>query len=293
MTSSPQPLSVVIPAFNEAEGIADLLRRTHQALTDIPGLTFEIIVVDDGSRDGTPERVPPDLATVLRHPKNYGYGRSLQTGIANARHQLIGIIDADSTYDPRDFARMLPLMQIFDMVVGRRKIKQQSMAVLFLRLVLQFLLWFFSGTHSPDANSGLRIFRKDLAIRGRSLFSQKFSFTTSLTFYASLTHQFVEYIPIEYHQRTGVSKVRHLRDSIRTFFLIMSMALVYQPVKCFMSHALLTVVGLSVLISIQTTIGFELAIGLMIAWSVAALIIALSFLGFILGKIYEQNYPPR
>lgn len=257
------------------------------------GLPFEIIVVDDGSSDKTADNVPVDKCLLLRHPQNYGYGRSLLMGINKARYPFIGIVDADSTYDPEIFRRMIPLMDIYDMVIGARKINEKSRVVSFLRLVLKLMLKFLGNHDSLDPNSGIRIFKKSLVEKGGHLFSKGFSFSTSLTFFAALNHQFIEYIPIEYGDRTGVSKVRHLRDSIRTFFLVISMSLIYQPIKCFAGLLALVVSGFSGLLLIKKHLERETFIGFVFSLGVSVLTIGYSFLAFILGKIYVDSIAKR
>ena len=282
-------ISIIIPAYNEENAIAGTVERTREVFSSYPGLPFEIIVVDDGSSDNTAANVPVDKCLLLQHPQNYGYGRSLLLGINRARYPFIGIIDADSTYDPQIFRRMIPAMDIYDMVIGSRKLTNQSRVVSLMRKTLKALLYFFGDHASADPNSGIRIFRKSLVESGGHLFSKGFSFSTSLTFFAALNHQFIEYIPIEYGDRTGVSKVRHLRDSIKTFFLVISMSLIYRPIKCFACLLLLFVFGTGLLASIKTRLKQETFLGLIFSFGVGILVLGLSFLAFIQGKIYEHT----
>ena len=281
--------SVVIPAFNEENAIEDTVNKCYEVLNSVEGLPFEIIVVNDGSKDKTAERVPLDKCTLINHPKNYGYGRSLYLGIQKAQYPYIGIIDADSTYDANDFKRMIPLMDVYDMVIGKRKLTNQSKTVSLMRKTLKGLIYFFSEHYSEDPNSGLRIFKKSLVEYGGHLFSKRFSFSTSLTFFAALNFQFIEYIPIEYGDRTGVSKVRHLRDSIRTFILILTMALIYRPLKCFSCLTILFISFVMALFTVRKKMNsdsFNVWIQLL---SIATLNTAMSFLAFIMGKSYVDQ----
>lgn len=281
-------ISIVIPAYNEEKSIAGTVEKTHAVFSSFPGLPFEIIVVDDGSTDKTAANIPHDKCRFFQHPKNYGYGRTLLLGIGRAQYPYIGIIDADNTYDPEIFRQMIPAMDIYDMVIGARQIKSQKMIVILLRKLLKFLLYFFGNHISIDPNSGIRIFKKALVDHGGHLFSKGFSFSTSLTFFAALNHQFIEYIPIEYGERTGVSKVKHLRDSIRTFFLIISMSLIYRPVKCFSSLLALFIAGVTMLVSLKDRLEKETFLGFMFSLGISVLTLAISFLAFIQGKIYEH-----
>jgi hypothetical protein len=183
---------------------------------------------------------------------------------------------------------MIPLMEVFDMVVGVRDMKniKQSLLVKILRLFLKTMVMYFSENSSPDPNSGLRVFKKEIVLKGKDLFSLKFSFSTSLTFFAHLTNLFVEYIPIKYHSRIGYSKVHHVRDSLRVLILIISMALIYKPLKCFFLHAAISVMGLLVLFSFQSMLDFKTLLMIGVAWIVLMLFFALGYVSFILSQIY-------
>ncbi len=282
-------ISIVIPAYNEENAIQSVVERTYKHLRDIKGLKFEIIVVDDCSSDNTLLKIPRNLCKLLKHPKNYGYGRSLLTGINNAAFPYIGIIDADNTYDPEYFSKFIPAMDIYDMVIGCRKIQDQSPVVATMRKVLKELLFFFSEHRSLDPNSGMRIFKKSLVTKGGHLFSKRFSFSTSLTFFAALNHQFIEYIPIEYHDRTGHSKVRHFRDSLRTFWLVMSMALIYKPIKCFYSLGGANLAMTAIIMSMRHRLSSKTYYSILFSWLSSVFLVASSFFAFISGKNYEQT----
>jgi len=280
-------LSVIIPAYNEERAIGAVVKSVFDALTGKLQGPLEVIVVDDGSTDGTATAVPPE-AMLVRHPKNTGYGRSLLSGIDRASHDLIAIIDADGTYDPREFEEMLPLTGMYDMIIGARRIEKQTIFVKALRLLLRSIILYFTGHHSPDPNSGMRLFRRDIVTSGRELFSLKFSFSTSLTVYSCMTNRFVSYVPIGYGDRTGISKVRHVRDSLRTFFLILSMGLMFRPGHCIFAQAILFLLG-GAFLAMFGLIGpgfWGIATG--ITWIVLHLTVLAAFQAYIMSRLYER-----
>ncbi|HNW33677.1 MAG TPA: glycosyltransferase family 2 protein [Candidatus Ozemobacteraceae bacterium] len=282
-----QGISVIIPACNEEKAVGAVVKAVFDAFSGQVQGPLEVIVVDDGSTDGTAAAVPPE-AILVRHPKNAGYGRSLLTGIDRASHDLIAIIDADGTYDPKEFRAMLPLTEMYDMIIGVRHIEKQTVFVKALRLLLRSIIMYFTGHRSPDPNSGMRIFRRSIVTSGRDLFSLKFSFSTSLTVYSCMTNRFVEYVPITYGDRTGISKVRHVRDSLRTFFLILSMALMHRPGHCMLAQMLLFLLGGAVLACIGVIgPGFWGMVAGM-TWIIVHLTVLAAFQAYIMSRLYER-----
>jgi len=203
------------------------------------GVPVEIIVVDDGSTDGT-ARVLEGLAqknerlTVLRHPRNKGYGAALKTGFARAKHEVVVITDADGTYPEHKIGELLACIDDgAEMAVGARIGADVNIplarrpAKAFLRGLASYL----AGTEIPDLNSGLRAMRRDLVMRYRPILPQGFSFTTTITL-ASLTNDHrVDYVTIDYKKRAGRSKIRPIRDTLGFTSLIVRTVLYFNPLK--------------------------------------------------------------
>jgi glycosyltransferase involved in cell wall biosynthesis len=229
-------ISVVIPALNEQEEIGRTVARVREVLSGSGIGAYEVVVVDDGSRDETGARAAAAGAVVLRHPHNVGYGRSLKDGIASARYDTIIINDADGTYPIEAIPDLLARYnEGFDMVVGARSGKhyRESLIKMPLRRLLRFIVEFTAGRSIPDINSGLRIFRRATALQYFDHLCDTFSFTTSMTLAYMMTGKFVAYVPIDYNKRVGKSKVKLLRDSMKTLQYIVEAAIYYDPLKMF------------------------------------------------------------
>lgn len=234
-------ISVVVPAYNEEEAIAPTVAAIRAMLDGAGWTEGEIVVVDDGSTDATAERAAAAGARVVRHPANAGYGRSLKDGILAAKHDLIAITDADGTYPIDRIPGLAAKVEAgFDMAVGARQGEAYRESALKhpLRLLLKFLVEFTAGQKVPDPNSGLRVFRRRDIVEHFPALSQGFSFTTSATLAYMSTGKHVVYEPIPYAKRIGVTKVRLMRDSLRTLQFIVQAILFHNPLKLFLCAAL-------------------------------------------------------
>lgn len=244
-------LTVVIPAYNEAGAIRPTVDELA-ATMDGSGLDHEIIVVDDGSTDGTSEAVRelearhPAVRLVV-HPRNRGYGAALKSGIRAATADVVAITDADGTYPnerlPELYQRLVDTSA--DMVVGSRTgahvhiplIRRPAKA--FLRWLAQYL----SGHAIPDLNSGLRVMRKEPIVERFNLVSDGFSFTTTTLLALQARNHPVEWVPIDYHQRTGASKIRPIHDTLNFLVLILRVCVYFEPLKVFAPPAALLALG--------------------------------------------------
>ena len=253
--------SVVIPAMNEADSVGPVVRQIAVTMEGT-GQPFEIIVVDDGSTDETAQRAREAGATVLQHPQNQGYGAGLKSGIARAQFDRIIITDADGTYPIDRIPDLMAEADRYDMVVGARQGKyyRESLFKEPARLMFGSLASWVTGTPIPDVNSGLRVFRTSLARQYFHVISQGFSFTTTITLAALSNGYFVKYVPIDYHQRVGRSKVKLLRDIPRTTQILLQAVVYYNPIKLFLAFALLSL-GLAVLFWLAFALTRSTALG--------------------------------
>ncbi|MBE7444063.1 MAG: glycosyltransferase family 2 protein [Planctomycetia bacterium] len=228
--------SVIIPTYNEREGISQVI-ESLQSLKKIHGNQWEIIIVDDGSTDGTSEMIRNIQDIVLiRHPFNRGYGAAIKTGIRHAKYNTLIISDADGTYPVHDIPRLLAQLSKSDMVVGARGNNDSNIPLSRrpAKWMLNKLANYLTGIKIPDLNSGLRAMKKDVVMKFVHLLPDGFSFTTTITL-AMLTNDYtVEFIPIKYKMRSGRSKIRPIRDTLNFFQLIIRTVLYFDPLKIFL-----------------------------------------------------------
>lgn len=245
-------VSAVIPVYNEASAISDTLTRMERALQSAWGVdSFEIIVVDDASTDRGLEKVQlPPTAKVIRHGHNRGYGASLKSGIAEARHPLIVICDSDGSYEVEAIPKLLDAWVPSGMTVAARDniLYPESHQVKALSRKL-FHLWLLllSFRRIQDVNSGLRVFEKKLVLPLFDELSDRFSFTTGLTLHWALSGWPITYVPTHYAARKGYSKVRFLRDSMRTFLQTINLTRKRKPTRLCMILIGLGLIMLAVL----------------------------------------------
>jgi glycosyltransferase involved in cell wall biosynthesis len=257
-------ISIVIPAYNEQGAILTTVNQIQKAMDELQISSWEIVIVDDGSLDETPVHLKAlsDLPClkVIRHPHNLGYGRSLKDGILAAQYDTIVITDADSTYPFEKLGGLLKEYEKgFDMVVGKRtgKFYRESIIKSPLRKILKFLVEFTAGRSVPDINSGFRVFSKSTVKDYFKHLCDTFSFTTSMTLAYMMTGKTVHYVDIPYHERHGQTKVRLVRDSLRTLQYILQAINYYNPLKIFLLFAILCFTGALMGFAMSTFFGLR------------------------------------
>lgn len=227
-----EKISIVLPVYNEARVISQIINQIKKVMHS---LNYEIIAVDDGSKDAT-GRILDNIKgiKVIHHSKNKGYGSSIKTGIKFSSGKWILIVDSDGTYPIEDIPKLIKYTGRYDMVVGAREGKE--VYVPFLRKpakgILQLISSYVAGKRIRDLNSGMRIFKKEIALRFWNLFPKGFSFTTTLTL-ACLTNEYdVKFVKINYYMRKGKSSIKPL-DLISFFKLILKIMLFFRPLRFF------------------------------------------------------------
>jgi glycosyltransferase involved in cell wall biosynthesis len=230
-------LAIVIPAFNEAEAIGPTLEGL---LASSVAARAEVIVVDDGSRDGTAEAVRRFPVTLLRHPVNKGYGAALKTGIRHARAEKIITMDSDGQHTADALEKICAELPHCSMVIGERtgashQVRNRLLGKRIIRLVGEYLV----EQKLPDFNSGLRGFDRKIMRSLLHLMPNGFSFSTTATLAFLKQGYVIGSVPIETRPRVGrESNVRIVRDGLKTLLLLLRVIMLFNPLKIFLPASL-------------------------------------------------------
>jgi len=234
-------LSIVIPAYNEERAIGAVLERMRAvgpALQEAGFTDWEVIVVDDGSRDRTAEIVSayPEVR-LIRHPVNRGYGAALKTGFAHARGEWLAFLDADATYPPESLPDLYRAARASgaDMVVGSRMGRAESEMPLVRRIGnwgFAFLLRVLGSAAISDSASGMRLLRREILERLYPL-PDGLNFTPAMSARAIYEGLRMIEVPIPYRERLGQSKLHPLQDGVRFLHAIVWTVMTYNPVRVF------------------------------------------------------------
>jgi glycosyltransferase involved in cell wall biosynthesis len=255
-------VSVVLPVFNEKGHLRTEIDRISAALEASP-YSFEIIVVDDGSDDGSEiELAALDGIRLIRHSKNRGSGAARRTGTTAARGRVVVWTDVDMTYPNDEIPALVKDMEGYDQVVGARRTEAGTVKMFrvpakwFIRKLASYLV----QTEIPDLNSGLRAFRRDVAMQYLQDLPPGFSCVTTLTMSFLGNGYSVKYVPIDYSPRAGRSKFHWWRDTKRYLLQVIRMVLSYSPLRVFLPLGLtLLAVGVGKLAHDWVTRDFSLA----------------------------------
>jgi glycosyltransferase involved in cell wall biosynthesis len=225
------PISIILPAKNEAAALRDLLPRLRATRP-----SDEIIVVDDGSTDDTREICAASGVNCLSSPYSMGNGAAIKRGARKASGDVLVFMDADGQHDPAHIERLLArLDQGYDMVVGARDWSGQAGVGRGLANTLYNNLASWMTEHAvPDLTSGFRAVRADKFREFLHLLPNGFSYPTTCTMAFFRSAYPVAYEPIAVARRVGKSHIRPLRDGVRFLLIIFKIATLYSPLKLFL-----------------------------------------------------------
>jgi glycosyltransferase involved in cell wall biosynthesis len=275
--AEPAVVSIVIPAYNEADVIGEVVASLARSAA-----WHEIIVVDDGSGDGTSARASAAGAAVVTHPYNKGNGAAVKSGIRRATGEFVLIIDGDGQHPPDDARRLTARLGEYDLVIGARAAATQ--ATVARRLgngALNWLASYLTGRHIPDLTSGFRGARRACLREFIHLLPNGFSTPTTTPLAFIKAGYNVAFEPIEARERIGQSKIRLASDGAKFFMIIVKIVTIFSPMRVFLPLA-----G----VSVAAGLGYGI-------WNVAAharipngavLLILFGVMVFLVGLVSEQ-----
>ena len=275
-------LSVIIPVYNEAGIISATLEKIFEALSNC-SLSWEVIVVDDGSNDGgVVGLLPRPQLRLVRHPVNMGNGASVKSGIRASRAEHCVIMDGDGQHLIVDALKCVDGLSEYDLVIGARDFsnsgtKHRNLA----NVIYSRLASYVSDFDVQDLTSGMRAFKREKVMEILHLFPNRFSSPTTMTLGMLRLGYPVKFIPIHVQSRTGTSKIRIFQDGVRFLMIILKISTLFSPMKIFLpvSALMFSVGALTYLHFLFWEHRFSL-------WSVVLLTNAITI--FMIGLVAEE-----
>ena len=234
--ASPDSVTIVLPAFNEGDSIGAIVTALRAAAP-----WHEVLVIDDGSTDGTGEAAHDAGARVVRHPYNKGNGAAIKTAIRSSQSEWIAIVDADGQHRAEDAKRIVARLGDFDLVIGARDPRTQATAGRRIgNAVLSGLASYLTERPIPDLTSGLRAARRDYLLEFIHLLPNGFSTPTTTTLAFIKAGYNVGFEPIGALPRTGTSKIRLASDGAKFLLILLKVVTIFSPLRIFAPMSALT-----------------------------------------------------
>lgn len=241
-------VSIVLATYNEEKSIKEEIERIKKAM-DSSKYSYEVIVVDDGSKDKTPDIVEKKFPWVklFRRPVNYGTGTARKFGTESAKGEYVVWSDADLTYPNYIIPQLIPHLDQYDQVIGARKTEEGEQR--FLRIPAKWfikkLAIFLSGKNIPDLNSGLRAFKREVGLRYLHMLPPGFSCVATMTLAFLINGHPVKFIPIDYFKRVGKSKFHPIKSTWEYLIQVIRMIMFFNPLKIFLPISIfLMIIGI-------------------------------------------------
>ncbi len=226
-----QKIAVIIPVYNEAETIADLIVQIRTLHPD-----FEIIVINDGSQDDTAKIAFDAGAEVYSHPYNIGNGAAVKNGIRIADADILVFMDGDGQHNPADIRLLLEHLTDHDMVVGARSMTGHTSVFRALgNRAYNWLASYVANFYIKDLTSGFRAVKAEVAKDFMYLLPNTYSYPTTLTLGALRSGWSVKYVPIKMSKREkGKSNISIVKDGVRFFMIITKICTLFSPMRVFL-----------------------------------------------------------
>lgn len=271
-------VSIIIPAYDEAENIGELIKNIKNLHPD-----FEVIVINDGSTDDTGSKAKDAGALVYSHPYNIGNGAAIKSGIRIASGDVLVFMDGDGQHDPGDIVKLLEYLPEFDMVVGARsKGKQTSWGRALANKAYNWLASYVAKFRIQDLTSGFRAVKADIAHGFLYLLPNTYSYPTTMTLSVFRSGRSLKYVPIHtLSRKSGRSNIKIFRDGIRFFLIITKICTLYSPLRVFLPISFVIFM-----------LGLIYYIYTFVTWgrftNMSALLFTTSVVIFMMGLISEQ-----
>ena len=227
--ASPDAVTIVVPAFNEGDSIGQVVTELRAAAG-----WHEILVIDDGSTDGTGQRAQDAGARVIRHPYNKGNGAAVKTAIRAAASEWIAIVDADGQHRPEDAVSLVSQLGEYDLVVGARHAQTQATTGRRLgNAVLNWLASYLTERQIPDLTSGFRAARRECLLEFIHMLPNGFSTPTTTTLAFLKAGYNVAFEPVAARARVGTSKIRLASDGAKFLLILLKVITIFSPLRIF------------------------------------------------------------
>jgi len=245
-------LSIIIPAYNEASNINQVLNGLKDELKKLPLAEYEIIVVNDASTDETRKILSERTdVRVIDHPYNKGYGAALKTGTRNAKHDWLLTFDADGQHNPQYILDLLKYTDNYDLIAGDRTKSQyvrpsiRKPGLWLLKKIANYLVDY----KIPDLNCGMRLLKKEVFLKFLHLMPDTFSISTTTVVGYLKEKRNIKFVSMEVNKRNSESKsMVKPSDAIRTLMLIFRLIMLFSPLRIFLpASIILFIIGLGFL----------------------------------------------
>ncbi len=228
-------ISIIIPVYNEEKTISTVISELKNFIGQLKNYEFEVIVVNDGSTDGT-GKILNQISGIrlVNHLFNKGYGAALKTGVINSSFDWVFFFDSDGQAKPEEIPKILEFIDDYDMVVGNRLNKKASFLRKPGRALLHWLANYLADQKIPDLNCGFRAIKKEKIKEFLHLLPNSFSLTTTITLAFQKSGLDIKYVPVEVNKRAGGKSTVKIKHAIKTFFLILRTIVLFSPLRVFM-----------------------------------------------------------